>query len=121
MAIRDFENYFSSIKKQYFEMKENLAEFNDMFEKGQITEDRLKETKDYIDMLEENYNRLLYVEVLLRKRKTSTKKQQKIDEALLKELKEKKADKEAVKAENDEANKQIREHLEALKSKTSEL
>lgn len=116
MAIRDFEKYFSEIKAQYFEMKEDLAEFNQMFKDGHITEDRLKQTIEYVDVLEENYNRLLYVETLLKKRRRTSKKQQKLDEALTKELTDKKADAESVKAENKEALDKIVKHLEALKS-----
>lgn len=115
MAIKDFENYFNTVKKQYFEMKSDLAEYEQMFKDGHITEDRLNDTKYYIDKLEENYNRLLYVETLIRKRNKLTKKQAELDKSLLEELKGKKADEESVKQENKDCLDKIKSNLESFK------
>lgn len=117
MAIKDFEKYFSDIKNQYFEMKENLAEFEQRFKDGHITEDRLQTVKENIEVVEDNYQKLLYVELLLKKRKRQSKKQQKTDEALLNGLSVAGADGTAVKSENKSAIEKIRTNLEYLKER----
>lgn len=111
MAIRDFEDYFSSVKKEYFEMKEVLAEFEQLFRDGHITEDKLKDTEDYVARVKENYDRLLYVEFLIRKRKGRKNRN---DERLQEYLKSVKADEGGVVEEN-------RENIERIETGLKEM
>lgn len=65
MAVQDFRTYLAQVQLQYLEMKQDLADFEEAFRSGFITEDRLAEVKATVSQLEINYQRLLYVAYLL--------------------------------------------------------
>lgn len=65
MAIRDVKQYLMTVQAQVLEMKNDLADFEQAFKDGYITEDKLVEVKDDVAKLDINYQRLLYIDYLL--------------------------------------------------------
>lgn len=116
MAVKDFKEYLITVQQQVLEMKADLADFEEAFKNGFITEDRLEEVKNEVAQMEINYQRLIYIDYLLdipsRRRKKYL--QRKKNKALLAELKSQKADEESVIAEN-------KEHAEKVHKKLTEL
>lgn len=74
MALKDFKQYLVHVQGQYLEMKQDLADFEQAFKDGYITEDKLTDVKDTIAQLETNYQRLLYVAYILEKPNRKDKK-----------------------------------------------
>lgn len=65
MAKRDVREYCFIMLRQYLELKEDLADFEQAFKDGYITEDKLTEVKNDVNRLKENYDRLVYICYLL--------------------------------------------------------
>ena len=61
MALIDFKRYMFQVEAQYVEMKEDLKDFEQALKDGYITEDKLVSVREYVEMLEQNYKRLLYI------------------------------------------------------------
>ena len=101
MAVKDVRKYYVSVQAQYLEMKGDLADFDEAFKEGHITEEKLTAVKEDVAKVEENYNRLAYIIYLLGLRKRTSKKQAGKDAALLKALTDDKADEASVEAENE--------------------
>lgn len=74
MAKRDVREYCYALLQQYLEMKDDLADFNQAFQDGYITEDKLTEVQDDVARLKENYDRVLYIVYLLDLPNNSKKK-----------------------------------------------
>lgn len=74
MAVKDVKHYYHSMLRQYLEMKADLADFEQAFADGFITEDQLELAKDDIAQIEINYNRLTYIMYLLELPNRSSKK-----------------------------------------------
>lgn len=65
MAKKDVREYLYQMGKQVAEMKNDFADYDEAFKNGFITEDKLTELKNDCARLEENYNRVLYIAMLL--------------------------------------------------------
>lgn len=76
MAIKDFRRYLGTVYAQYTEAKNDLADFEQCLKNGLITEDRLSEVKEELSTIEQNYQRLVYVDYLLCRPNRYNKKNQ---------------------------------------------
>ena len=65
MAARDVKEYYFKLIAQKAELEADLADFEEAFKNGYITEDKLVEIKDTVDRIETNYQRVLYIAYLL--------------------------------------------------------
>lgn len=65
MAIKDVKQYYYTMQAQYMEMQSDLADFEQAFVDGYITEDQLATAREEIDKLKVNYDRLTYIMYLL--------------------------------------------------------
>lgn len=116
MAVKDFKEYLITVQQQWLELKADLADFEQAFKDGFITEDKLEEVKNEVAQAEINYQRLIYVDYLLdlpsRRKKKYLQRQK--NKARLAELKEQKADKDSVIAENKEHAEKVHDLLTEL-------
>jgi hypothetical protein len=74
MAVKDVKRYYYAMLNQYLEMKADLADFEQAFADGFITEDQLEAVKEDIIKIEANYDRLTYIMYLLEMPNRDTKK-----------------------------------------------
>lgn len=74
MALIDFKRYMFQVEAQYVEMKNDLIDFEKALKDGYITEEQLKSVKEDVDIIEQNYRRLLYAAFLLEIPKRNSKK-----------------------------------------------
>ncbi len=58
MAVRDVRDYYYNLLNQYIEMKEDLADFEQAFKEGYITEDKLGEVKNQVSIIQTNFERI---------------------------------------------------------------
>lgn len=65
MAVKDVRAYYATMLNQYMEMKNDLADFEEAFKNGHITEDQLDAVKEDTALVEQNYQRLVYIMYLL--------------------------------------------------------
>ncbi len=118
MAKRDFDHYLVQVQLQYLEMKQDLADFEEAFRDGFITEDKLTEVKITVAQLEANYQRLLYVDYLLEQPKTKVRKKwfrrKPVNQKLENYFDEHNATSEKVIGENQTLLDQLRQHLNEL-------
>ena len=116
MAVKDFKEYLITVQQQWLELKADLADFEQAFKDGFITEDKLEEVKNEVAQAEINYQRLIYVDYLLdlpsRRKKKYLHRQK--NNARLAALNEQKADEDSVIAEN-------KEHAEKVHGLLTEL
>jgi len=119
MAVRDFKKYLVKIQGQYLEMKADLADFDEAFRNGHITEEQLKTAKDDVYVVEQNYQRLLYVAYLLEMPRKEAKKEKyaRANKKVTKALSEMKADEQSVFDENKSALDHLRKELKELTKK----
>lgn len=119
MAVRDFKQYLVKIQGQYLEMKADLADFDEAFRNGHITEEQLQTAKADVHVVEQNYQRLLYVAYLLElpRRESKKTKYKKANKKVTNALSEMKADEEAVFDENKSALDHLRQELKTLTNK----
>lgn len=61
MALKDVRHFYFSTLCQYLEEKQNLADFKEALEAGNITEEQMQDVMSAVDKLEENYHRLAYI------------------------------------------------------------
>ena len=88
MALKDLKNYYNEVCDQYYEMLENLKDFQKDQEEGLVEEDRMEEIKQNIKPLMDNYERISYLMFLLNKpaRKEKVKSYEKRNKKLLQKL-----------------------------------
>lgn len=121
MAVKDVKLYYNKMFKQYLEMKNDIADFEQAFKDGFITEDKLEDVKNDVAKVEENYNRLSYIMYLLEIPNRSNKKERykQNTKKVIDYLDYKKATEEAVSFENQSTLKHLINELEALTKKES--
>ena len=80
MALRDVKEYYFKMLGQYFEMKADLADFEQALKDGFITEEQMQAAIDDVDRVKQNYERLSYIMYLLNlpNRKSKQEKYKKI-------------------------------------------
>ena len=116
MAVKDVKRYYYTMLSQFLEMKADLADFEQAFADGFITEDQLEAAREDIAKLEANYDRLTYIMYLLEMPNRSSKKQahEKRSKDELNYLSAKKADAKSVFDENKSALEHLRQELKRL-------
>ena len=117
MAVRDVRKYYYTMLSQYLEEKQNLEDFQEALNEGNITEDQMQEALDAVAELETNYHRLTYIMYLLnlpskKSKKPAYVRQHKI---ILDELEKLGADLDSVKKENEDALIHFKAALKNLK------
>lgn len=116
MAIRDVKEYYFKMLAQYIEMKNDLADFEQALKDGFITEEQMQTAFEEVNKVQQNYERLSYIMYLLNlpNRKSKRKRPTTADSALMAEFKHRKADIEAVSAENCDALKAFKDEMKRL-------
>lgn len=116
MAIRDVKDYYFKMLSQYMEMKGDLADFEQALKDGFITEEQMQAAFEEVNKVQQNYERLSYIMYLLNlpNRKSKRKKLTTIDDALVVEFKNRKADIESVSVENRDALKAFKDEMKRL-------
>lgn len=74
MALTDVKRYYYTMLKQYIEMKDNIADFEQAVRDGHITEEQLEVAKEDVAVVEANYQRLSYIMYLFELPKNKKKK-----------------------------------------------
>lgn len=116
MALRDVKEYYFKMLGQYFEMKADLADFEQALKDGFITEDQMQAAIEDVDKVKQNYERLSYIMYLLNlpNRKSKQEKYIKMNKKLVAEFEARQADTKSVELENRDALKAFREEMERL-------
>ena len=116
MAVKDVREYYYNLLMQKIEMTQDLADFEQAFKDGYITEDKLAEAKEQVEIIEANFNRVGYIMYLLEmpNRESKKVKWRKQNKALGQAFSDKNADYEAIKAENRSALDHLRAELKKL-------
>ena len=116
MALRDVKEYYFKMLGQYFEMKADLADFEQALKDGFITEDQMQTAIEDVDKVKQNYERLSYIMYLLNlpNRKSKQEKYNKMNKKLVAEFEACQADTKSVELENRDALKAFREEMERL-------
>ena len=112
---RDFEKYLVAVQKQKTRMDKALADAQELAQKGELEDSVAQNIMQRVQVIEANYQRLLYCKHLLNLpprfiQKIQEKKWLKIQ----KEFEEQKADKESVVNENEVALDEITGELSDL-------
>lgn len=116
MAIRDVKEYYATMAKQYTEMKADLADFDQAFKDGHISEDQLEAARDEVAKVEVNFYRLAYIMSLLEmpNRKAKQAKYTKQNKKVLDEIANHTGDEASVIDENKSALDDLRAELKKL-------
>ena len=120
--IKDVHEYMISMQKQMNEMNTMLEKVNKELEAGHCTWEQRENFQTYYNNVKANYDRLMYIEHLLKKppkfiQKIQQKKLAKEQEAFLKKMAELHADEESVIAENEENMHRCRLYLSKQRRK----
>lgn len=88
MALKDLKNYYNQVCDQYYEVLENLKDFQKEQEEGLVEEERMEQIKQNIKPLMDNYERISYLMFLLNQpaKKEKIKKYKKQNQKLLNKL-----------------------------------
>ncbi len=65
MAVKDVKEYYYKLLVQSAEMKADLEDFEKALKAGYITEDKLNEVKEQVDIINANFERVGYIMYLL--------------------------------------------------------
>jgi hypothetical protein len=116
MALKDVKQYYYTMLNQYLEMKADLADFQQAFEDGYITEDQLENVRNEIFLVESNYERLSYIMYLLEmpNRPSKKEKYKKANKPIEDHFAKLSASAREIEYENTSALKHLREELKKL-------
>lgn len=116
MAVKDVKKYYHSQLIAYLSMKEDLAEFEEDFKNGYVTQQEVDDLREELYKVELNYHRLSYIMYLLNipNRPSKKTKYHKQNETVLKAFKELNADEESVSIENEDSLKHFKANLKDL-------
>lgn len=119
MAVIDVKRYYIQMVRQLTEMKADLADFEQAFRDGYITEDKLEDIKAELNQIQINCERLAFIMFLLEqpRRKSKKAKYNKANSDLVEAFDRLNADENSVIEENKSLLKQIREELLELTKK----
>lgn len=119
MAMQDFKKHLSNVHRQYLEAKADLADFDEALKNGFISEDRVQQVKDDFMRIDENYQRLLYVDFLLNMPSRRQKKylRRKKNKDKINAMKANKSDALSVEAESEALKNKLHAELENLAEK----
>ena len=62
---KDLEKYLTSLQKQFTEMEKAVNEANELIKKGEMNSEQASQIKAYMDILNTNYQRVLYCRYLV--------------------------------------------------------
>lgn len=110
MSVKAVKKYYDQICDQYFEMVQDIRDFEEEAEKGLIEPERVERLREQIEPIKNNYERWAYMMFLLNQpqRKSKQKKYEQQNRKLLNSL-DKNNSLSAVLKENDESRKHIGE------------
>ena len=116
MPLRDVKEYYFKMLRQYFEMKADLADFEQALKDGFITEDQMQAAIEDVDKVKQNYERLSYIMYLLNlpNRKSKQEKYNNMNKKHVAEFEARQADTKSVELENCDALKAFKEEMERL-------
>ena len=119
MAVKDVREYYYNLLMQKIEMQQDLADFEQAFKDGYITEDKLAEAKEQVEIINANFNRIGYIMYLLELPNKASKQEKwkKQNKVLGQAFADRKADYEAIKHENYSALDHLRAELKRLTEK----
>ena len=102
MARKDFDNYYTQICNQYFELQQVLEDLSKEVSQGMIEPERIEQLKQTIVPVENNYRTLGYIKYLLDKptRKQKEARYKNMNKKLLKQC-EGRTQEDLVKENND--------------------
>ena len=117
MALRDAKIYYYKMLAQYVESKEDLADFEQAFAEGNITEDKLQYVKEDLGAIKANLDRIQYIFYLLSVPNRKEKKSRffKANRTLEEYFKRIGVDTKSIEDENTETLTHLRAELEKLK------
>ena len=78
MAVRDVKEYYYKLLVQSAEMKADLEDFEKALKAGYITEDKLDEVKEQVNIIQANFERVGYIMYLLELPNRTSKQAKKI-------------------------------------------
>jgi len=116
MALIDVKEYYLKMFQQYVELKNDMADFEQAFKDGHITEDKLVAVQDDLAQVKINCDRLAYIMFLIEapRRKAKKEKYKKANSDLVKAFEELHADEQSVIDENTSLLKHLRAELTKL-------
>ena len=116
MAVRDVKEYYYKLLVQSAEMKADLEDFKKALEAGYITEDKLAEVKEQVNVIEANFERVGYIMYLLEmpNKKDKKAKWKRQNTKVSNHFADVKADEQAVFDENKSAIDHLRAELKRL-------
>lgn len=74
MAKRDVVNYYLSVQKQYFEMLDDVKDYEEALAQGKFTQEQNEQARALVEAVKENYDRLSYIILLLQEPNREKKK-----------------------------------------------
>ena len=116
MALKDVKEYYYHMTAQFMELKADLADFEEAFANGYITEDKLEAVKEELVKVEINHERLSYIMYLLEMPNKKQKKPGYVarNAALVDFFADHNADMDSVIAENKSSLDNLRAELKRL-------
>lgn len=80
MARRDVVNYYISVQNQYFEMLDDIKDFDEALKLGKFTQEQYEQALTLVEKVRDNYNMWSYMILLLnepskKKKKANFKRQ----------------------------------------------
>ena len=75
MAVKDVREYYYNLLMQKIEMNQDLEEFKKLFADGLITEDKLTNVVENVNIINSNFERASYIMYLLEQPNRASKKQ----------------------------------------------
>ena len=119
MAVKDVRDYYYKLQAQKVELEADIADFEEAFQNGFITEDQVQAAKEELVPYQINLDRLTYIMYLLElpAKKSKKAKYAKQNKKILAELKNRKADEDSVLDENKSALDNFRKEVNKLLDK----
>ena len=113
MSVKDVKRYYDVITEQYFEMVNDLKDFEEAVSNNIIEPERLEEIKKNIEPIKVNYQRISYIMYLLNipTKKSKYKKYERQNKKLLKMIGEENTQ-EAIDKDNKSTLDKIRDDID---------
>lgn len=116
MALKDVYNYYKEIEAQYFEMLQDVKDFDEALEEHIIDEEHYNQAQSIINKLKENYERVSYIVYLIGspRRKPKKKKYNTQNKTYLEYLNNQKASLDDIKGENKDILKDFKKYAKEM-------
>ena len=109
MAKSDVNLYFLQVQNDYFEMLDNLKEFETLAKEGRISQTEYEDMLKQVDLIRANYERIAYIIMLLNKPNKKDKQDADMYKKWYNELQG--GSKEAILDENKDVLKELKEYI----------